>query len=221
MKLYLLDIVVWKADNWVAFAYENKSVNPAYVDEYLFGDKNQIDKFLKENVDYFIDSDIYNEGWIYEADIDDNEIIEIGNFDSVDDIKEYFGDELSKTSLGELASLIKEEDYDPEYIEIPNYDYDKELDYGSIIVLWSWHKYVGYARKFHELRYVTNEQVKDLVKEDSTFATQMDIVMNADDVADAEERGFLHDALYDELIDRDWKWTNEGEVMNAIDDFAN
>ena len=97
-----------------------------------------------------------------------------------------------------------------------NYDFDKSID-GSIVIVWSWHRYVGYARKCAEIRYAyLNETERNLTKEDKSFVNQMDVVMTKEEV---EASKHLKEDLFEKLVsNRDyWKSTNPEFVEEQIE----
>lgn len=97
------------------------------------------------------------------------------------------------------------------YVE---YDY-KSLD-GALLIVWSWEKYIGYARNFIELRLGTDREDETLLlKQDKVFAQQVDILLTADEMEKMSSDD-IENYLWNELLDNGWKWTNERAVEKAI-----
>ena len=217
-ELWALDVTSWNASDY----FNGKCCNSTTF-VYLFATSDEAKAFAM-GID--TDNESYNECDLYHGEISEEDILEITGFESIEDfdeaLREPYSTAWNRKNFGEdektaVAARIQEE-YDDTLEEIPcaNYDFDKSIE-GAIIVVWSWHKYVGYAREFKKLRYATyDETEKMLTKEDSTFFPQVDIVMTANEVANSKH---LREELT-EILQRDhWKWTKPSHVDFAIMDF--
>lgn len=190
---------------------------------YLFATSDEAKAFAM-GID--ADSDSYNECLLYHGELTEEEILEQSGFETIEDfdeaLREPYSTVWNRKNFGEdektAVAVYIQAEYDNTMEEIPcaNYDFDKSIK-GAIIVVWSWHQYVGYAREFKELRYATyDETEKMLTKEDRTFVPQVDIVMTADEVANSKH---LREELT-EILQRDhWRWTKPSHVDFAIMDF--
>ena len=217
-KLWALDVTSWNASDY----FEGRSGGSTTF-TYLFATSDEAKAFAM-GIDADIDS--YNECLLYHGELTEEEILEQSGFETMEDFDEALREPYSTvwghSNFGEdektAVAVYIQAEYDNTLEEIPcaNYDFDKSIK-GAIIVVWSWHKYVGYAREFKELRYATyDETEKMLTKEDRTFAPQVDIVMTADEVANSKH---LREELT-EILHRDhWKWTKPSHVDFAIMDF--
>ena len=217
-ELWALDVTSWNANDY----FEGKSGNST-TQMYLFATSDEAKAFAM-GIDE--DSDSYNECLLYHGELTEEEILEESGFETMEDfdeaLREPYSTVWNRKNFGEeekglMAGFVITE-YNDTMEEIPcaNYDFDKSIK-GAIIVVWSWHQYVGYAREFKELRYATyDETEKMLTKEDRTFVPQVDIVMTADEVANSKH---LREELT-EILHRDhWKWTKPSHVDFAIMDF--
>lgn len=217
-ELWALTHICWNPSDY----FEGKN-NPGAVFSYLFSTRDGAEAFA---LAVEADSDVYNECILYHGEVSDEDILEMTGFESVKDfdeaLREPYSTDWGRKNFGEeekglMAGFVITE-YNDTMEEIPcaNYDFDKSIK-GAIIVVWSWHQYVGYAREFKELRYAHHDETeKILTKEDRTFVPQVDIVMTADEVANSKH---LREELT-EILQRDhWKWTNPSHVDFAIMDF--
>lgn len=205
MKVTALAVSVWHADDYL----NDRNTNPMCVDKYVFKNEEEAKAFAL-NLDH--DSDIYNDGTIYEAELDTQEVLELTYFDSEDEFWEGIHGNLHED---EVADMVIDEDDCGVPCDCANYDFDKTLE-GAILVIWSWQTHVGYARKCEGLRYGYSDDTEELLtKQDRTFVSQMDVVMTADEVAASSN---LESDLTDRLLGhRDtWKWTNPNHVEFLI-----
>ena len=187
-ELWALDVTSWNASDYFA----DKCCNSTTF-TYLFATSDEAKAFAM-GID--ADSDSYNECLLYHGELTEEEILEESGFETMEDFEEALREPYStvwnRKNFGEdektAVAVYLQEKYDDTMEETPcaNYDFDKSIE-GSIIVVWSWRTYVGYAREFKELRYATyDETEKMLTKEDSIFVPQVDIVMTADEVANSK-----------------------------------
>lgn len=217
-ELWVLDVTSWNASDYFA----GKCCNSTTL-TYLFATSDEAKAFAM-GID--TDSESYYECALYHGELTEEEILEESGFETMEDFDEALREPYSTvwghSNFGEdekiAVAVYLQEKYDDTMEETPcaNYDFDKSIE-GSIIVVWSWHKHVGYAREFKELRYATyDETEKMLTKEDRTFVPQVDIVMTANEVANSK---YLREELT-EILQRDhWKWTKPSHVDFAIMDF--
>ncbi len=205
MKLTALSVSVWDADDYL----HDRNTDPLAIDRYLFESEEEAKAFAL-TLDY--DSEIYNEGWIYEADIDDEEILALTLFDTIGEFLQGMRGNLHEE---EIAQWVVEQDGCGTPCDCANYDFDRSLG-GAILVVWSWQTYVGYARKCMEIRYAyPNETAALLTKQDRTYVSQVDVAMTAEEVAASKDiKADLEGAL---LGNCDcWKWTNPQHVEFLI-----
>lgn len=214
-ELWALDVTSWNAGDYFAGKCCNSTT-----ETYLFATSDEAKAFAM-GID--TDSDSYYECMLFHGELTDEEILEASGFETMDDfdeaLREPYSTDWHRRNFGEdekiAVAVYLQEKYDDTMEETPcaNYDFDKSIE-GAIIVVWSWHKHVGYAREFKELRYATyDETEKMLTKEDRTFVPQVDIVMTADEVANSKH---LREELT-EILQRDhWKWTKPSHVDMAI-----
>lgn len=206
MKIYTLANSVWDADDYL----NQRNTNPKFTDFYVFQSNEQAENFALNGLDY--DDDIYNDGTIYEAELSDEEVLEITGFDSVDDFWQGIRGNLHEEEIGRMVA--DEDGWNGYPIDCANYNYDKTLE-GAILVMWSWQTYVGYARKCEGIRYGYSDDTEALLtKQDKVNAGQVDVVMTAEEV---EQAG---DDLKEELSTRlhnGWKWTNPNHVDFLIE----
>lgn len=217
-ELWALDVKSWNASDY----FEGKCCNSTTF-TYLFATSDEAKAFAM-GID--ADSDSYNECLLYHGELTEEEILEESSFETMEDfdeaLREPYSTVWNRKNFGEdektAVAVYIQGEYDNTLEEIPcaNYDFDKSIE-GSIIVVWSWRTYVGYAREFKELRYATyDETEKMLTKKDFIYVPQVDIVMTADEVANSKH---LREELT-EILQRDhWKWTKPSHVDYAIMDF--
>ena len=217
MKLFVLAVSVWDANDWL----NQRNTNPRYVDVYLY-DSEKKAKEKAKNVD--VDSDIYNDGTIYVGELTTKQIKEIAGC-TMKEFKKMLKEPYSTTNRcknwgedekGDVASEILRYP-DNEYpVYCPNYDFDKTLE-GCVLVCWSWQKYIGYARKCIEVRYADDSDTEALLtKEDKTFVAQWDVLLTAEEVSEATN---IQDAIREALQDGDWRWTNPQFAENQAENF--
>ncbi len=220
-ELWALDVTSWNADDY--FSGKGGS-STTFV--YLFATSEEAKTFA---MGLDTDNESYNEGLLYHGELTEDEILEVSGFEEMADFDEALREPYSTNwnckNFGEdektaVAVRIQEE-YDNTSEDIPcaNYDFNKSIE-GSIIVVWSWERYIGYARKFHELRYAHSDETEQmLTKEDRVSATQVDVVMTKEEVESCEN---LEAELTKRLLgSRDrWKWTQPSVVEYDIEDLV-
>lgn len=203
-KLFVLANSVWHADDYL----NDRNCNPKRTDKYLFAtEQDAREAAMKLPSD---DADEYNDCLLYSGEIEEKELLEITMFDDIKEFLEILAtpdDFLTREANlheDEISDMIIDNNCWEENIPCANYDFNKSIE-GAIIVVWSWEKYVGYARKCKEIRkayYGETEQM--LTKQDRTFVDQVDVIMTKEEVEACDD-------LQLELIHRlksDWKWTN-------------
>lgn len=87
---------------------------------------------------------------------------------------------------------------------------------GCCLVFWSWQRYIGYSRRFEEVRMADDDDTEELLSEiDKTNAIQCSILLTAEEVQQAP---YLPTAICKELHKDSWKWTNEKEMNVYLDE---
>ena len=218
-KLFVLMNNVWDANDWL----NDRNCNPKWTDTYLYATAEQAEQKAKE---LDVDDDIYNDGTIYEGEISDDEILKLTGYETIEEFDEALAEpystearvkNLGEDEKGEVAAAIIDNPTDERPADCANYDFNKSLD-GAILVFWSWERYIGYARKFIEIRRADGSDTEAiLTKEDKVFATQCDVLLTADEVSEVGEN--LHEAMLDRLQDGSWKWQNERFMEQFVEEF--
>lgn len=223
-NLFALRLAIWDMATYIGWRDNNESSNPQCVTDLLFNSEEEAEKYA-ENL--YNDAEIYNEATLYSLSLTDEEILEVSEFDEFEDFEDAMREAYGNDPMGidfhkswysdrkeTLAEYIV--DNGEEYltpVDCANYDIDKSIE-GSIVVVWQWHRYVGYARKFVELRYAYDRETEaNLTKDDTVCGDKIDIVMTKEEIESCED---LESALTDKLI-ADWKWTNARDVERAIE----
>lgn len=91
----------------------------------------------------------------------------------------------------------------------------KKLQGDEIIVEWSYYRYVGYARKFHEIYTAEDlgfEKETDLAtgNEESTYRKNFSILLTHEEVEGITEKE-LEEKILERLKDGSWKWTYDSD----------
>jgi hypothetical protein len=216
--LYVLANSVWDADDYL----NDRNTNPHYTDLYLYATREEAEQKAQN---LYVDDDIYNDGTIYTGELSEEEILDITGYDTIEEFDEALAEPYSTNpnvkNLGEfektdVAKEIMENPTDEDIIECVNYDFNKTLE-GCILVFWSWERYIGYARKCLQVRYAyDNETEQLLTKQDKVFATQCDILLTAEEVANADD---IQEAVREALESSTWKWQNTNFVESQIENF--
>ena len=88
---------------------------------------------------------------------------------------------------------------------------------GCCLVFWSWQRYIGYSRRFEEVRMADDYDTEELLCEiDKTNAIQCSILLTAEEVCHAP---ILHTAIWEALHKESWKWMNEKFMDIYIENF--
>ena len=222
-NLYALNVCNWDANDYFEFVNADRSCNPAQTAMLLFPDRESAEKYAT-TID--CDSDSYNECFLHCGELEEKDILAMTGYETMGDFDlalndTYLSDPTRKTygydEKEQVAQYIVDVlDGMGESIDCANYDFDKTLE-GAILVVWSWHKYIGYARKCLDVRYgLYGETEEFLTKADKTFVPQVDVVMTKEE-AEAYQGADLEEVLREKLLaDKEWKWTNPGKVENLI-----
>ena len=217
--LFVLANNVWDADDYL----NDRNCNAIRYDLYLYATKEEcIDKAKSLDTR----CDIYNDAFICSKEMEESEILELTGYETIEEfdeaLREPYSTDARKKNLGEdekgeVAAAIRE-NYDEEFdVECANYDFDKSLE-GAVLVFWSWERYIGYARKFIEIRRGYSDDTEALLtKQDKVFATQCDVVLTAEQVEEAGDD--LHEAILDRLTDGTWKWQNQSFMERCVEEF--
>lgn len=224
MKLFVLANSVWCAGDYLS----DRNCNPKYVDLYLFTSEKQC---REKALNLYYDFETYNDCTMFVSkEISDKTIEEISGVE-ISEFKKMLAEPYSSNSnknWGEdekemVAAEIVEDSslymYEDSTIDVANYDFDKSLN-GSILVFWEWRTHVGYARKCLEVRYADDDETEALLtKQDSTFVSQCDVLLTAEEVRNAKKQKKLYLAVLDELQQDTWKWTNQNYAESQAEQF--
>ncbi len=216
-KLYVLAVSVWDANDYIRFRDHNESLNPGDTRLYLFASEDDAEKYVN-TLD--VDNDIYNTAYLFVGELTDEELLELTGYETIEEFDEALAEpystnprvkNLGEDEKGEVAQAVVDDGTLLREVKCPNYDFNKSLN-GALLVFWSWHRYIGYARKLIELRYATADDTEALLtKRDSVSATQCDVLLTADEVAGmtGEE---LEEKVRQILHEDSWKWVNSGAI---------
>lgn len=217
--LFVLANSVWDADDYL----NDRNCDPKYTDAYLYATRKECEDKAQE---LEVAADIYNDGTIYEGELEESEILELTGYETIEEFDEVLREpystdarvkNLGEDEKGEVAAVIIENPTDENNIECVNYDFNKSLE-GAVLVFWSWERYIGYARKFIEIRRgYSDDKEAMLAKQDKVFAKQCDVVLTAAEVKDAGDN--LHEAILDRLQDGTWKWQNQSFMERSVEEF--
>ena len=220
-ELYCLMVCVWDANDYLV----QQNCNPLSADLYLFKSESELDEFA-ESIDY--NEDVYNEGFMYKAELTEEEILDVTDFESIedfdkamdvryDDVLGYYKTFEEKQKEKVCKHILDYYHNDECPIDLPNYNFDESIE-GSIVVVWSWERYVGYARKCLDLRFADYGDTKAmLTKQDKVFTAQVDVVMTKEEVEEYDDINDLREELMDRL--RGWKWPNPNFVESSVENF--
>ena len=210
MKLFVLANSVWHSDDYL----NSRNTNPMRVDKYLFLNREDAEN-KAENLE--CDFDICNDCTIYQKNTTEDEIMSLLP-DDVEDMNDFIDNYLTNPYYNsELKEEICNHPDDEDCIEGANYDFDKRLD-DSILIVWGWQTYVGYARKCKDIRYAYFKETEEvLTKQDRTFVSQVDVLLTAEEVEECNDNEELKERLMERCFDGTWKWTNPEEVERMID----
>lgn len=134
----------------------------------------------------------------------------------IEKLREYYEKTLDFNESIAIATIRYEwVDGSWEQDEVEN---DIVIDYqfkdltGAVVVVWSWETHVGYARKFIELRTVSEfnscHDESLLVPVDYTNRPQASLLFTADEAENLIEDDTYDEELEKRLFDKSWKWTN-------------
>ncbi len=217
-KLFVLTNHVWDADDYA----HGCNCDPVRTDTYLYATREECEQ-KAQALD--VSDDIYNDAVVYEGELEESEILELTGYETIDEFNEALAEpysteprvkNLGEDEKGEVAEAIMDNPTFEQSIDCANYDFDKPLD-GCILVFWSWHRYIGYARKFIELRRAySGDTERMLIKQDKVVATQCDVLLTAAEVEAADD---LQAAIRDALARDSWKWTNPGAAEREAETF--
>lgn len=210
MELFVLANSVWNSDDYL----NDRNTSPKRMDLYLFLNREDAE-YKAENLE--CDFDIYNDCTIFKKNMTEEEIMSFLS-DDFEDINDFIENHLTNPHYNsELKKEIREHPDDEDCIEAANYDFDKSLD-GAILIVWSWHRYIGYARNCKEIRYTYYRETEQiLTKQDRTFVSQVDVLLTAEEVMECKSDEELKERLMEICFDGTWKWTNPDEVEKMID----
>lgn len=97
----------------------------------------------------------------------------------------------------------------------------KEISPNAVIAVWSWEKYVGYARNLHTIEYAKDMGIEDEAElstgnKDMTFSKNLSVII---DDAEGMSEEKLYEAIMEELGNYEWKWNNNYDII--VSDFIN
>lgn len=211
-KVYSVHYSFRDADNWYNWSELNESTNPTYTEN--------LKTFLdKESAEAFYDS--YNENdegegaveiTLFESDLFDlNEFLLENDYESVDDILDNDGSVLDY-AVEQISNFTELYYSDLNSKTIEGGDYN-DISPDAVVVVWQWHRYIGYARTFKRIAYASQEGIeteKDLItgNSESTMGDNYSVIVdNADGYTDDE----LYQVIMEEMGDSSWKWNNNYE----------
>lgn len=217
-KLFVLSNTVWDADDYL---HGNNS-NPLRTDIFLYATEEEAEK---KAMCLDVANDIYNECTLFVGEMSEDDILDITGYEDIEEFDEALAEpystkarvkNLGEFEKGDVAQAIFENPTDERTIECANYDFNKSLA-GSVLVFWSWEKYVGYARKLIEVRRADSSDTEALLaKQDKTFVAQCDILLTAEEVAASDN---IQADIRERLDSGSWKWVNSGFITEAIENF--
>lgn len=217
-KLYVLENKVWDANDYL----NGRNTDPHSTDIYLYATEKEA---KQKAMSLDVDNEIYNDCTLYSGEISDDDILSLTGYETIEEFDEALAEPYSTKACvknfgedekSEVAQAIFENPTEELQVKCANYDFGKSLA-GSILVFWSWERYIGYARKCIEVRRAYSEETETLLtKQDKVFATQCDILLTAEEVENADD---LHDAIRERLEDGSWKWNNTSFVLSQIEKF--
>lgn len=219
MKLYVLDIAIWRSDNY----FSEANTNPESVDELLFSSRQKAEEYLNTlpvGINFYNDADLYTE------DIDEATILQVTGFADMDDFREAlnepYSDNTAHKNYGEdekrklAVYLIYHQTNPRQDIKCPNFDFEKPIE-GAIVCVWSFERYVNYARVCHEVRFASYGETMALcIPCDRTGTRQASLILSREEVEAAGDK--LKDELTELLFKPEWKWNNPTKVKNLIEE---
>lgn len=222
---YMTHLTIWESSDW----FSGESCNPID-DEYVFhlsedDVKSYIDKYTYDN-----DISEYRTIEVYEKTF--NNYQELFDFCMRDyyDLVDAGIYNMSKTEIKDeciecMTDLVYNklnvdndlkqcvidsfiEHVEPEHWDCKNFDFDQSLE-GKILVIWSWDKYIGYARECHEIKVGTASDTMEMcVPVNMVFKRQCSVVGSITD-------SFFE--VYDNLMNGTWKWRNPITVEHELE----
>ena len=195
LTVYHLSKELWHADDDTAGAIDIEG---------FYDNRDEAVKAMKETADGITPEFGFRiEVTLWKADISVDDLDEV-DWDSVEDMGDAaYGD-------GELLEVFNEHrDFDDSiYV-----DYKYESVEGALLVFWSWHRYIGYARDLGEIRegwYGEDESI--CIKRDKTFVTQCDVLIGKDEL-EGLSRDDRRALIEQRLGESHWKWTMKAESV--------
>ena len=213
MKVYTLYCAYWSAGDWYKWSELNYSMNPTYT-EILGVYMSASEAIIALNE---IESDQY-----YTLDLSVYE-----SYDLEEEIKDYLRD--NELSLEDVQHLTVKQWLDiAEKTELLRWDIENRIIeqetaplFGDeIIVEWSYYRYVGYARKFHDIYTAEElgfEKETDLAtgNEENTFRPNFSILLDHEEVSNLKENE-LEEKILEALEDGLWKWTYDSDYKWVV-----
>lgn len=215
-KVYSINLSFRDADNWYNWAELNESINPTYTENL----KTFLDKEKAEDFYNSFNENSEGEGAVeitlYESDsFDLNEFLMENDYESVNDILDNDGSVLDyAVEQLDMITDLYYKDLDYKIIEGGS---NNEISPDAVVVVWQWHRYIGYARTLKRISYAYQEDIeseRDLITGNSESTSGYNysvIVDNADGYTDDE----LYQVIMEEMGDSNWKWNNDYEPYVA------
>lgn len=215
-KLFVLVNCVWDANDYL----NGRNGDPRWTDTYLYNTREEAEQ-KAASLDVYPDR--YNDGAIMAAEVEEQDILRVSGYETIEEWDEAMAEpystdpnrkNLGETEKGRVAGIILEDPTEQIDVQCANYDFHRSLE-GAILVLWSWERHIGYARRFRELRRATADDTEALLtRQDKVGAIQCDVLLTADEAAQAGED--WQQAASERLAARSWKWTNPSDVAEAV-----
>ena len=125
-----------------------------------------------------------------------------------DDKCEHLSEICNEQKAAALVTIYVGDGFDPCATILDNHSesFVGECLTGKIIITWSWHQYIGYARKFIKAEMAGEDMYEcDLIPDrDETFVPQQSVLDNAEDIYDSA-----------------WKWTNPQFAADSVEEWMN
>ncbi len=206
MKLYTLVCNYWNAGDWYNYTVNNRSMNPSGCE--ILGVFPSLElaqeamKGIPEDEDFTQDMTIYeSEPFNLDKFMKDYDL-------TVYDIQLFYYENWRVYFDGDF---MKHHPVDVLTIE----QNSKELQGDEIIIEWSYYRYAGYARKFHDIYTAEElgfEKETDLAtgNEESTYRKNFSILLTHEEVEGLTEKE-LEGKIMEALEDGSWKWTYDSD----------
>lgn len=210
-KLYSIIARYWNSEDWYSWIVLDKSINPTDIERLgVYINKETAEKAFDDLIGNYIGEDLVLDAVLYESEsvIDQFEQL---NIDCVD-INEHIEDgKLDDEILSLIDTDLCYSDLRSETVE-PK-EFYKEIDPHSIVIRWSWHRYIGYARTFEKIGYAYEFGVE----------TEFDLNTGNSESTFRPNLSLLDAKTYEEVIEEieGWKWNNVITMNQLVSLFFN